>query len=61
MLTILFKIYRINFFPDPRYMNCHVGDYVVTTYLPMAVNNTFLGEIASGSGIAVSYFYRKES
>ena len=61
MLTILFKISRVNFFPDPQYMNDHAGDYVVITYLLMAVDNTFLGKIASGSGIAVSYFYRKKS
>ena len=61
ILTILFNISRVNFFPDIRYMNDHVGDYVVTTYLWQLVDNSFLGEIASASGMTMPCFHHKES
>ena len=33
MFIILFKISRVSFLPETRYMNNHVGDFFVTTYL----------------------------
>ena len=33
MFMILFKISPVSFLPETRYMNYHVGDFVVTTYL----------------------------
>ena len=59
MLTILFKISRVSFFPGARYMNDHGGVYVVN-YILMAVDNSFLGEIAFASRMTMSSYLREE-
>ena len=59
ILTILFKISRVNFIPDTRYMNDHGGVYVANHIL-MAVDNSFLREIAFASRMTMSCFLREE-
>ena len=60
ILTILFKISRVNFFPDTRYINDHGGVYDVNHIL-MAVDNSFLGEIAFASRMTMSCFLSQSS